>query len=254
MPKLSQQFFPNQLFEEHMLEHLQEFTGKSIRDIERAYRETIGFPIPTHHTRIREAVCSLCGQSEIGIRHEKDSACGRKPNLSENEWPDAILTEPFEDNKAIPGFSFTEKKESYGTETGEGKDEGYDESTSEDINEPSKTAEIIGLETPFVKGLNALRQEAAMKLAENEDSEVNELIVRIYFEKKNVDFSSLPAGIRGAMSGLGGITADLTISRKGIFSKGDTEQFIERLPQFPEAEYKAEMKVSMKNQEKDGNI
>ena len=53
-----------------------------------------------------------------------------------------------------------------------------------------------------------MRQEAAVKLSEFEDSEIHEIIVRIFFEKKDVDFSSLPAGIRGSMSGLGSITAD----------------------------------------------
>jgi hypothetical protein len=45
------------------------------------------------------------------------------------------------------------------------------------------------------------------------------------------------------VSGLGSLTADLTISKSGDFSKSDVEQLVESLPSFPDGDYKAEMKI-----------
>ena len=66
----------------------------------------------------------------------------------------------------------------------------------------------------------------------------------VFFEKKNTDLSSLPSGLRGSMSGLGDITADLTLVKSGDFSKGEIEQIVEGLPTFPDGDYKAEMKIA----------
>lgn len=88
-----------------------------------------------------------------------------------------------------------------------------------------------------------MRQEVAVRLAEYEECHVKEVLFRIFFERKNVDFGSLPSALRGSVSGLGSLTADLTISKTGNFSKSDVEQLVESLPSFPDGDYKAEMKV-----------
>jgi hypothetical protein len=83
----------------------------------------------------------------------------------------------------------------------------------------------------------------AARLAEYEGCHVKQVTFRVYYERRNADLGSLPAGIRGAMSGLGDVTADLTISRSGDFTKGDVEALAESLPSFAEGDYRAEMKV-----------
>ena len=70
--------------------------------------------------------------------------------------------------------------------------------------EPRPLAAFV--ETPFVQSLGALRQEVAVKLSAYVDSIVKEVTFRIFYEKKNADLGSLPAGLRGAMTGLGNIT------------------------------------------------
>jgi hypothetical protein len=64
--------------------------------------ESLGYPVPTHATEVRDALCGLCGSRVIGIRHERDSACGRRPSLADGEWPEAVIAEPFEDAGATP--------------------------------------------------------------------------------------------------------------------------------------------------------
>lgn len=241
--KLSQQFFPSQYFEEHLRENMTDFMGKRLKDVERIYRETLGYPVMTHTPRVREALCNLCAQKEIGLRHEKDSACGRKPALTEGEWPDVIIAEPFEDKKLPSEFGFGGYVQTLTPPTTIEKDERNDtnKTTGSGIVNDENTP--VPVETPFARGAGALRQEVAVILSQFDECRVKEIICRIYCERKNVDFGTLPAGLRGSLSGLGSITADLTISRSGDFSKSEAEQIVEGLPSFPEGDYKAEMKV-----------
>ena len=241
--KLSQQFYPIQLFEEHLLENIANYTGKRLRDIERVYRETLGYPVPTHVTKIREAMANLCVRKEIGLRHAKDSACGRKPLLAENEWPDVVVSEPFEDQKGEP--SFPGGGDQYPPISRGGEESGQPNCILEDEKEETEKQQerLIVIETTFIKGTGALRQEAAVILADHQDAEILEVTFRIYLEKKNVDLGSMPGGLRGSLSGMGNITADLTIVRAGEFKKSDVEQMVEALPVFSDGLYKAEMKL-----------
>jgi hypothetical protein len=239
--KLSQNLFPTPLFEEHIQERLEEFTGKRLRDIERAYRETLGYPIPTHVTSIRGALINLCMRKVIGLRHEKDSACGHRPTLAESEWPDTVVSEPFVDEKKQADLGFDEQKPSR-TEIGS-EDRSADEQTGETEKSPVPRESMVTVETPFVHGMGALRQEVAIKLSDYADGIVKEMTFRIFYEKKNEDLGSLPTGLRGSMTGLGNITADLTVTRTGNLGKSDVERVVESLPQFPGGEYKAELKI-----------
>jgi len=239
---LSQKHFPVQLFEEHLRERLTDCMGKRLKDIERVYRETLGYPVPTHVTSIRGALINLCGRKEIGLRHGKDSACGRKPVLADGEWPDVVVAEPFVDEKRAPEFGFGDKEQPQ-PEGDQNGSPGDGSGGEEPVSVPEEQESIITVETPFVQSLGSLRQEVAVKLSEYAESIVKEVTFRIFYEKKNADLGSLPAGLRGALTGLGNITADLTITRTGDLGKSDVEQVVESLPQFPDGDYKAEMKI-----------
>lgn len=238
--KLSQQFFPVQLFEEHIRDHKDDFIGKRLRDIERIYAETLGYPVPAHVTIIRGALSNLCVHREIGLRHGKESACGRKPILAESEWPDVVVAEPFLDEQADLELRRGETPMPATTPTSD--DDAVSKGTG-NVTATSERESLVPAETPFVRSAGALRQEVAIKLAEHEDALVKEITFRIFYEKKNADLGSLPGGLRGALTGLGDITADLTITRFGNFDKNAVEQIAETLPQFPDGSYKAEMKV-----------
>lgn len=242
--KLSQDFFPVQLFAEHIRDRLADFMGKRLKEIERTYRETLGYPMPTHATSVRGAVISLCVNREIGLRHEKDSACGRRPSLSESEWPDVVISEPFPDKAASRGLDLGDTTRTQSpAETPEGGTAGG-AGEAAPATPPAEQPIILSLETPFVRSAGSLRQEIAVILSAHAERTVKEVTFRIFYEKKSADLGSLPTGLRGAMSGLGNITADLTITRNGDFSKSEIEQMAESLPQFPEGDYKAEVKVN----------
>lgn len=239
--KLSQNLFPTPLFEEHIQERLEEFTGKRLRDIERTYRETLGYPIPTHVTSLRSALINLCIRKVIGLRHEKDSACGHRLNLAESEWPDAVVSEPFEDEYKPTGLGFADEKQPRTEARPENRPAEGQAGGTEVM--PSQRESLVPVETPFVHGMGTLRQEVAVKMSDYPDGIVKEVTFRIFYEKKNEDLGSLPTGLRGSMTGLGNITVDLTITRTGNLGKSDVERVVESLPQFPGGEYKAELKI-----------
>jgi len=245
--KLRQQFFPVQRFEEHINERLSDFIGKRVRDVERTYQEALGFPIPTHATTILDAITNLCKQKQIGIRHERDKACGRRPDVSPNELLDAIVSEPFEDNKlteleGLGSRPTTQPTGGASTETPE------TETKAGDQIAPTTKATVY-LETPFAHGVGDLRQEVAVVLSEHEDAEVQQVTFRIFFEKKSCDFGTLPSGLRGSITGLGDLTADLTIAKTGKFTKGDIEKMVEGLPSLPGGDYKAELRIIVREEE-----
>jgi hypothetical protein len=241
--KLRQQFFPVQLFEEHVTAHLVDYFGQRIRDVERIYRETLGYPIAVHETTIRDALWSLCLQKQIGIKHEKDSACGRKPQLADAELADALVTEPFPDSKLRPSSELPKLA---------GQQQ-FGGNVISSLGEPNVVVGIevesekptIDLETPFCHGIGDLRQRVAMLLVEHEEAIVKLVTFRIFFEKRSCDLATLPSGLRGSIAGLGDIAADLTIGKHGEFSKVEVEQLVEKLPSLPGGDYKAELRVQL---------
>lgn len=244
--KIRDQFFPVQLFEEHLRDHLPDHHGTRVRQVEQIYKETLGYPIVIFDPVVREALVNLCKQKTLGLRHERDSACGRKPQLSEAELADAVIEEPFEDAQLAPGLDFG------GSEAPTCQPPCADDvaaTTDDEAEQTDGTApEPIYIETSFVRGIGELRQQVALKLAEHEEAIVRELVFRIYYEKKDTDLGSLPSGIRGSLAGVGDITADFTVSKRGTFSKAEVEQIVESLPSFPDGDYKAEIKAEKRMQ------
>ena len=57
------------------------------------------------------------------------------------------------------------------------------------------------------------------------------------------DLSTLPAAYRGSLSGAGDVMVEITVRRRGDFSKADVEAMAERLPAVAGAEYTAHMTV-----------
>ena len=65
---------------------------------------------------------------------------------------------------------------------------------------------------------------------------------KIFFQKENVgDMGTLPAILRGNMVGQGDVIAEITITKKGKFSKSQIEQQVESLPSLSGADYSADI-------------
>lgn len=237
---LSEEIFPRQNFEEHLLEHKEDIFNKSVREIELDYKKTLGFPVHTHLSIFLGAIKSLCKDARIGIRHERESACGRNPGLTESELLDAKVVEPFHDSSNST-LDLSEKEESFKAVM---KETSYTHSEN-NTEEISINGRFETIYTPSKESVGSLRNEVASKLNEFPDSKIKTVVFLIFSEQKNIELSSLPSSLRGSLTGNSDLTLDMSIRKHGDFTKAQIEDLIEMLPVISNAQYKAELKISV---------
>ncbi|MGH7494348.1 MAG: hypothetical protein ACREOO_18405 [bacterium] len=245
--QLRENFFPRQRFEEHLAGRRDQTIGKTVREIDAEYRKTLGFPVRTADSTVFDAIKALCLNRQIGLRHERDSACGRLPDYSAMEWWDARVDEPFEDPK-LSTVGFDTKTETnigiasarHGTHA---STEGQFQAVPAAV--VAAQATLHSIQTPFAKTLGALRQEVATKLNKYENTKIRRVQFMVYAAQENVALETVPESLRGKLTGSGRLIIDLTISKAGEFSKGQIEQMIEQLPSFAGAQYKADLKLEI---------
>jgi hypothetical protein len=245
--QLRENFFPRQRFEEHLAGRRDQIIGKTVREIDAEYRKTLGFPVRTADSTVFDAIKALCLDRQIGLRHERDSACGRVPDYSAMEWWDARVDEPFEDPK-LSAIGFDTKTE---TNTGLFSSRAGTHASAErqfqavPAADAAVQATLLSMQTPFVKTLGVLRQEVAAKLNEYENMKIRRVQFMVYASQENVALDTVPESLRGKLTGSGSLIIDLTISKAGEFSKAQIEQMIEQLPLFAGAQYKADLKMEI---------
>jgi hypothetical protein len=241
---LTQQHFPVQLFEEHLRDRLEELKGRSIKEIDLEYRQTLGWPVPTTVRTVSTAIRNLCRDRYLGIRHPRGNFCGEDPNLTETELSSASIDEPFETARVPVGAGGRQP-------TGEGGEIGSGTATTgTGTGVGGGTAVITRPPTESVSilpqpGAGALRQEIAARLQGYENPTVVKASFTVYLAEEAGDLATLPAAIRGSLSGPGSLTAEITIQKEGAFSKAEVEQMAESLPSIPRADYSARLEVSL---------
>ncbi len=240
---LREDIFPRQRFEEHLSTRLKDVFGKTVREIDIEYKKTLGFPVRVAESTILDTVKNLCKSKTLGLRHEKDSACGRYPALNSIELAEARVTEPFEDSRTTGSiFIPDDKPDAVLDISGDSETQWADDSVVD-------TAEIAGIlesvQTSFVKSIGELRQELALKLDKYEKVSINKAQFRIFSDQNNIDLGGLPSGLHGTISGMGDFSLEIIINKLGDFTKAQVEQMIESLPSFNNAQYKAELKVEV---------
>ncbi len=236
---LREQLFPRQILEEHIEAHLGILINKTMRQIEAIYCKSLGFPIIVSQSIFYDAINKLCTNKKIGVVHPKDNACGRRPNLRSDELLDALIVEPFEDRKVpslVDSIPVGETPE-YFPPSAEQLEQ------IEQAQPIEQTQTRTKLQTPFTRSLSQLRQEVASRLLEFAEKQITEVEFRLFVEHSSTDLSQFTQAIRGTVSGLGDISVDITLRKKGPFSKSQIEQMVESLPVYQDAQYKAEMFV-----------
>ena len=238
---LSQQIFPVQLFEEHMKGRLSDLMGKTVKNIDQEYKNTLGFPIPTFQA-VTKAIRNLCGEKSIGVFHSRGNFCTEDPPLSEHELLEATIQPPFEPGKREKPPKAPEEERSKGEKEKEippPKDEVPSFEEREEETLPQST-------------LGELRKVVAQKLQElGEGCKVRRLRFHIYLDQEVGDLSAFPSGLRGNLSGGGTLTVEINIGKSGEFSKAEAERLVENLPNISMAEYKAKIKVLVPKPKKD---
>ena len=237
---LREEIYPRLSFEEHLLSRKTNILDKTIREIENEYKKTLGFPVHTVLSTFLSAFKNLCSDCKIGLRHERDSACGRFPNLTDSELLDSIIVEPFEDSKS--------KNTIFESSTQNDSKNNY----PDDLNDPKdfidievKPDSLESVQTSFKNSISDLRLEVAEKLNDYQDSTIKRIQFFIFSKQSNIELSSIPSALRGTLSGNSDIDIDLVINKNGDFSKAQIEQMIEMLPVFNQAQYRVELKIKI---------
>jgi len=234
--KLSQDFYPVQHLADHLLPRLGELRGVSVKDVDRDYRNTLGFPVPTHRNSIARAIRGLCKEGRLGVRHPSDNFCGREPALTDTELSSATLDAPFERPRPAQPPTPGPRPEPPPPVPGP-QPPGPIPPPGPPVRELS---EII---IPSQPGPGALRQQLASRLQQIDGVRVSRVRFTIFLENASGDLSALPSSLRGNLSGAGSLTAEVTITKEEVGGKGDVEQIAERLPNFPGASYSARLEI-----------
>jgi hypothetical protein len=234
--RLSQEVFPVQLVAEHIASRIVEVRGRTVRDVDRDYRTILGFPLPTHASSVLKAIRSLCQEGVIGVRHPRGDFSGQVPDLSESELFNATIDAPFERSR--------QGQHTPPTVIASPRPQGPQPPTTPPPPPVGRT-ETREVVIPSQQGVGALRQQVAARLEGVSGAVVTKARFAIFLEVSSGDLSTLPQAIRGSISGPGSITAEITITTEQPSSKGEVEQFVERLPNVPGASYSARLDVQV---------
>ena len=230
---VSQQLFPTQLFEEHVGGRLLALKERTVKEIDQEYRATLGFPVPTHASSVTKAIRSLCKGGKIGVYHPRGNFCREDPALNETELLTAMIGDPLGDRVPVGPSAGTQPQPVIAPPIGAGAEP--------PLPPPLIPGEQIDLPVPPQTSVGALRQEIASRLQAHPEAKIVRASFTIYLEQTTGDLSTLPASLRGSLSGPAALAAEIKITKEGEFSKVEIEQMSERLPLLPQARYSARL-------------
>ncbi len=246
---LRSQVFPPSLIEEHIRRNLSGFFGQRVEQIERAYRNTLGYPVPLTVTVVTDILRSLAADRNpvLGLQHPRGNFCGERASLTDSELNQAVVSTPWQthvdrpEHRAQPvtpataPVTTTEQP----TETEEGAGE-----------QPPSTPAVMVEErsTPSCRSLGELRQQTAARLTDMDDPVVRTVRFTIFADYRGQDLSGLPAAYRGALSGSGDVGVQLDIMVPGPMTKAELEQHCEKLPNLSGASYMARFSVEIQQE------
>jgi hypothetical protein len=242
---LNQVYFPMLIFKEHLESRLDDIKDKLVKEIDDEYRRTLTFPVPTNVRAVSNAIRELCRDGTIGIQHNRGNYCRKNPDLSETEFISAKIISPFEE-QPLPESISGKPKPSEQPIPIPGKQEPNvcTECGQEPCICPKKGT--ISLRVPPKTSLGSLREETAVKLQQYENAEIIKVSYKIFYQQVNIgDLSALPASLRGNLSGQGDVSAEISITKTGRFTKSQVEQQIESLPSISGADYSVDITLEV---------
>ncbi|MEI6303499.1 MAG: hypothetical protein WCR74_18810 [Betaproteobacteria bacterium] len=236
--------YPPSLFVEHLRDHLAAFIGQRVEQVDRAYRSTLGFPVPLDVPTITSAVRQLAEDRAriLGLKHQRNGGgfCGELVTLSESEFNQAELAHPWP--AAMPP-----------TTSGPGPVPPSEPGTPGPVPPggagPSPAAppgvRSEDRSTPHCASLGELRQQVAARLVDVDAPVIQHVRFAIFADFRSHDLGSLPAAFRGGLSGTGDLGIQVDIAVPGPMTKAQLEQHCEKLPNLAGATYSARMVVEL---------
>lgn len=236
---LRAQVFPLALIQEHLRGQLATLVGRKLGQIDRLYRNTLGYPVPLSVNMVTAAIRELTEDRArlVGLQHPRGSFCGERVDLSEHELNEAVLAAPWPvEARPAPGSQPSLPLPISGNEP---------PAEPSPLPGSDLAPEVQEWATPSCRSLGELRQEMARRLESNLGSIIRAVRIAIYASYRGQDLSALPAAMRGSLSGTGDLELQLDLSLNGPLSKAELEDRCERLPNYAGATYTARVKVEV---------
>ena len=233
---LQENIYPPPRFQEHLREHVASFLGRTISEVEETYRNTLGYPVPLFLTAVSDAVVELVEDRSriLGLQHTRGNFCGKHVALASTELPKAVLHEPWPETAAPPTDGTAPGlPTSPVPPTGEG-------------TAPVAPLPDVSMEeraTTYCHSPEEVRRAIASRLQDLDDVSVEKADFRIFADAREVDLTSYPSALRGALTGRGNLNLQIDISCLGPMDKAALEAKCESLPRIPRASYQARVRI-----------
>ncbi len=244
--QLRTQVYPPSLFVEHLRDHLASFIGQRVEQVDRAYRSTLGFPVPLDIPTITQAIRHLAEDPAriLGLKHQRGGGgfCGEPAALSQSEFDQAELAHPWPVTMPPPpsGLGPTPPRDA-------GPTGGSQPPAGPEVPPPRSAQRTEDRATPHCAGLGELRQQVAARLIDLDTPTIQQARFSIFADYRDQDLSSLPAAYRGGLSGAGDVGIQIEVTVPGPLTKAQLEQHCEKLPNLAGASYAARMTVVLAN-------
>lgn len=241
------QVYPQSLFEEHVRKNLSSLFGQRVEQVDRAYRNTLGFPVPLTDGIVSDALAALASDCNpaLGLQHSKGNFCGKKVSLSDAELNQSVLAQPWpEGNDGLPQTSLFSPPTSAAAD-GEAGSPTIEQAVQGESVMAIPTSLVEDRATPHCRSLGELRQQVAARLTDLEDPVIRSARFTVLADYRGQDLSGLPAAYRGALSGPGDLGLQLDITVRGPMTKAVLEYHCEKLPSLTGAGYSVRFTVAV---------
>ena len=222
--------YPAAYVQEHLAGRAPDLFGRKVSQVEDEYRNTPGFPMLLAQTVFQDAIGNLVMLGNvIALQHSAEDqghVCGRKSRLSGDQISEAVICAPFHVPSA-PSPAPRSGPLSPDT-TPEPRFSG-DGPTPE---RPTTSPGTETVSTSFLTTRQKVRQEVARLLESHDDPRVEKVRIAITFTERETAMSALPAFLRGTLTGIGGFGGEALFEFSGTFTKAETEEMLERIPDF----------------------
>jgi len=219
------QLYPPAYVQEHLAGRAADLFGRKVSQVEEEYRNTPGFPMLLAQTVFQEAIRNLVLPGNvIGLQHsaeDQGQVCGRQPRLSGDQLSEAVICAPFH----VPNISPP------GPRPGPVPPRPSPEPPFSGPG-PSPLPGADTVSTSFLTTRQQVRQEVARLLESRDDPRVEKVRIALAFNERETAMASLPSFIRGTLGGIGRFDGEASLEFSGAFTKAETEEMLERIPDF----------------------
>jgi hypothetical protein len=232
---LRRHIYPPPRFLEHLKERLSTFHGHTIAQVDRAYRNTLGFPVPTTVSDVSAAVVTLTEDRDriLGLQHPRRSYCGEHVDLGAGELSQAALAAPWP--PAMPPAAPVPPT---------AEPSGVPPPPPLLTPEPP-TPGVVREEraTQYCRSKAELRQAVADKLSDIPESKVVKAKFQVFGKYQGANLADHPSAIRGGLTCGADLEVQIDLAIPGPMDKAQVESLCESLPNLPDGTYSARLSV-----------